>query len=80
MTSQILKSGFYENTKILEISREQNIFSSNKKNDEFNIKGFFRAKNSFVVKANFNSCINFKESRLCIPIKIMLTVKICFYW
>ena len=40
------------NTKIW-ISREQNIFSSNKKNNLLHIKGYFTAKYSFAVEVTF---------------------------
>ena len=44
--------GFHKSTKI-QISRERNIFSSNKKNHLLHIKGYFMARNSFVAEVAF---------------------------
>ena len=47
MTSQILKSGFYKNTRILKFWEWNIIFSSNKKKHQVHIKGYFMTTNSF---------------------------------
>ena len=44
---------FHKSTKV-QISRERNIFYSNKKIQYLNLKGYFIAKNSLVVENTFN--------------------------
>ena len=59
MTSHILKSVDFTKAKKSRYLENETLFYSQTKNNQLLIKGYFMAKNSFVVEVTVNCCLKY---------------------